>query len=70
MQLRIAQQLFCHTAPDGAQFVFATLADGGCAIIRDEEVVEVFAKDADSVHRAVSQFQHLTDFRAHAGERD
>ena len=58
-----------HISPDGVQLVFATLADGGCAILRDDEIVEVFPKDAESVNRAVTLFQHLTDGRARIAER-
>ena len=60
MQLQIAQRLFSRTSADGSQFVFATLADGGCAILRDRAVVEVFSKESDSVQRAVALYQKLT----------
>jgi len=71
MQLQIAQQLFSRTNADGAQFVFATLAGGGCAILRDRVVVEVFSKDSESVQRAVAMYQKLTGEPAeHPLERD
>jgi len=59
-QLQIAQQLFTRVGEDGSKLVFATLTEGGCAILRDHVIVEVFAKDVESVQRAVAMFQKLT----------
>jgi hypothetical protein len=36
---QVAQSLFVRTGPDGHTWEFTSLADGGCALLRDGQVV-------------------------------
>ena len=52
----IRQRLFSAKAPDGSSLCLAFLLDGGCAILRDEQVIEVFDDSERAIDRALEHF--------------
>lgn len=52
----VAQSLFIRTGPDGHTWEFASLADGGCALLRDGHVVSAGDGSDDAVALVLREF--------------
>jgi hypothetical protein len=59
----IQQSLLRAVAPDGSVIELVTLTDGRCALLRDNQALELLSGDADGVDRAVREFLRLTHLR-------
>lgn len=56
----IRQRLFSAQEDDGTTLFLAFLSDGGCAILRDEQVIETWENEAQALSLALDRFMELT----------
>jgi hypothetical protein len=55
----IRQRLFSAKTADGAKLYLAFLSDGGCAILRDGDVLQAWEDEPHSLDRALDRFLEL-----------
>jgi len=55
----IRQRLFCAKAPDGSTLYLAFLLDDRCALMREDEVIEMWDQP-DCLERALDRFLELS----------
>jgi hypothetical protein len=61
----IRQRLFASRMGDGTIYFLAFLASGGCAVLRDDEVIESWDNDVQGLDFALDRFLEVT----HAAQR-
>jgi hypothetical protein len=55
----IRQRLFSAKTAEGTKLYLAFLSDGGCAILREGEVVQAWGDEPESLDRALDRFLEL-----------
>ena len=64
----IRQRLFSARSPQGSTLYLAFLHNGGCAIIRDDKIVETWEESEHALDRALDRFMTMAhDAPAEAG---
>ena len=58
----VRQCLFEVIANNGAQLSFATMDDGGCAVMCDGDILETYETDDAALTRAIKNYFRLVEY--------
>ena len=56
----IRQRLFSARLPEGSMLYLAFLLDGGCAIVRENEMIQMWEDSVQSLDEALDRFLELS----------